>query len=263
MGKINGCLRCLFIFFNVVFAIIGGLLIFGAVKSTAYSSQMSMVGGPSLGWGWLFAIGVLGISCLGIYAGSSEKELALKIFGGFMVVGMIIMMIFGIITVVTRNKVKDALQNSEIIKPFLADEQMRALLDTLQKSVKCCGVASVSDWGDQIPQSCECSSQSGSGSGYGGYGGFGEYGGFGGYGGYGGYGCKPKPADVSGPDQIYEKSCGEFIFMSVNFMLKILMGFFFGFAVTALMGLLVTILMYHQVKRHDSAGGASMAMKSY
>lgn len=38
-----------------------------------------MIGGPNLGWIWVFAIGVLGISCLGIYAGFSEKELALKI----------------------------------------------------------------------------------------------------------------------------------------------------------------------------------------
>lgn len=37
------------------------------------------IGGPNLGWAWVFAIGVLGISCLGIYAGFSEKDLALKI----------------------------------------------------------------------------------------------------------------------------------------------------------------------------------------
>lgn len=86
-----------------------------------------MISGSSLGWSWVFAIGVLCISCLGIYAGFSEKDLALKIvrtdvkarkcwressslifrvqFAGFMGVGMLIMLIFGIIVVVSRNKV--------------------------------------------------------------------------------------------------------------------------------------------------------------
>lgn len=41
--------------------------------------QLSAVGSPSLGWSWVFAIGVLGISCLGIFAGCSEKDIALKI----------------------------------------------------------------------------------------------------------------------------------------------------------------------------------------
>lgn len=44
-----------------------------------FLEQLSAIGSPGLGWGWLFAIGVLVVSCLGIYAGISEKDLALKI----------------------------------------------------------------------------------------------------------------------------------------------------------------------------------------
>lgn len=129
--------------------------VFVLCRRPVMAEQLSAVGSPSLGWSWVFAIGVLGISCLGIYAGYSEKDLALKIvctrtpfqtqeglmrincllvliwcsrwalkpsidntkwylwmlllfhlqFAGFMGVGMIIMLIFGIIVVVTRNKV--------------------------------------------------------------------------------------------------------------------------------------------------------------
>ncbi|XP_070710217.1 tetraspanin-8-like [Pempheris klunzingeri] len=245
MGKINGCLKCLFIFFNVLFAIAGCLLIFGAVKSTAYSHQLSAVGTPSLGWGWVFAIGVLGISCLGIYAGCSEKELALKIFAGFMGVGMVIMLIFGIIMAVTRNKIKHSFDSasSEISKPFMEEEGLRALLEELQKSVQCCGVVGASDWGDQIPQSCECR------SGYRGPFGMSE--------------CKSKPQGSSGPDQIYKQTCSGFIFAWFDLIFQIAMGFFFAFAVTAFMGLLVSLLMIHQVRRHDMSGGASIAMKGY
>ncbi|XP_042367060.1 tetraspanin-17-like [Plectropomus leopardus] len=247
MGKINGCLKCLFIFFNVLFAILGCLLIFGAVKASAYSHQMATVGGPSLGWSWVFAIGVLGISCLGIYAGCSEKALALKIFAGFMGVGMVIMLIFGIIIAVTRNKIKNGFDSasSELSKSFMEDEEMRLLLEGLQETAQCCGVVSASDWGNNIPSSCDCKSP------------------YGPLTGLGMSGCKAKPQDASGPEQIYRQTCSDFIFIWLDLVFKIAMGFFFGFAVTALLGLLVTLLMIYQVKRHDGSGGSSIAMKGY
>ncbi|XP_068442868.1 tetraspanin-8-like [Clinocottus analis] len=246
MGKINGCLKCLFIFFNVLYAILGCVLVYLVAKSTVYSNQLSMVGGPSMGWGWVFAIGVLGISCLGIYAGISENRLALKIFAGFMVVGMIIMMIFGVIVVVARNKLKEQLDSvsAELAKPFIADDEMRAMLEELQRSAKCCGVVSEMDWDDHIPTSCQCSAH---------------------YHAPGALetGCKVRPKGTSGPDQIFSQTCGDVIFSWMHLFFQILMGFFFGLAVTALLGLLVSLLMVHQVGRHDGAAGSSIAMKGY
>lgn len=246
MGKINGCLKCLFIFFNVLFAIVGCVLIYAAVKTISYGHQLSAVGGPSLAWLWVFAIGVLSISCLGIYAGFSEKDLALKIFAGFMGVGMVIMLIFGIIVVVSRNKLKASFDSSssEVAKAMMEDQDTRAMLDGMQHSAQCCGVVSASDWGDDIPASCGCE------SGYT-------------YGVFGGSGCKSKPQGARGPDKIYSQTCSGIIFIWFNLIFQIAMGFFFGFAVTALLGLLVSLLMIHQVKRHDGAGGASIAMKGY
>ncbi|KAF0028780.1 hypothetical protein F2P81_017885 [Scophthalmus maximus] len=205
--------------------ILGCLLIYGTVKVTAYSLQqkqlvcvcenpgplrlvrsahlktrtclsperaeLSAFGTPGLGWAWVFSLGVLGISCLGIYAGCSENALALKI-------------------------------------------------------VHCCGVVSSGDWGDTIPQSCECT--------YGGR----ELAVFGASG-----RCKARPAGTAGPEQIYEEPCSNVIFSYVDLIFKFAMGFFFGFTVTALLGLLVCLLMIHQVKRHDMAGGASIPMKGY
>ncbi|XP_039999894.1 tetraspanin-17-like [Xiphias gladius] len=248
MGKINGCLKCLFIFFNVLFAIIGCLLIYGAVKATAYSYQMTAFGTPSLGWAWVFAIGVLGISCLGIYAGCSEKSLALKIFAGFMGVGLIIMLIFGIIVVVTRNKIRDNFDNAsaDVAKPFMEDEGLRDLLDGLQQSVHCCGVVSPSDWGNEIPTSCECNPYAGEMAVLGST-----------------YKCTSKPWGTTGPDQIYEQTCSDVIFAWFNIIFQIAMGFFFGCAVIAVLGLMVSLLMIHQVKKHDSAGGPCIPMKGY
>ncbi|XP_078137482.1 23 kDa integral membrane protein-like [Sander vitreus] len=245
MGKINGCIKCLFIFFNVLFAILGCVLMFGAVKVSVYSSMFLQIGGPSLVWIWVFAIGVLGISILGIVAACYEKELILKVFAGFMGLGMIIMLIFGIIVVVTRNKVKEGFDTaaSAFGKAFINNDELRAMLMSIEQSTHCCGLGGSADWGDDIPNSCQCSP--------------------GAYSSFGAYTCKPKPQGASGPDQIYAKGCSEFIFTYVNVLFQVCMGFCFGFAVTALLGLLITILMIHQVKHYDSCGGTSIAMKSY
>ncbi|XP_051247742.1 tetraspanin-7 [Dicentrarchus labrax] len=245
MGKINGCLKCVFIFFNVVYAILGCLLIFAAVKSAVINDQISAVGGPSTAWLWVFAIGIFGISCFGIFAACSEKGLALKIFAGFMVAGMIIMLIFGIIVAVVRNKVKDAFTNtlSDSIDPYMKEESFRTLIDGLQESAQCCGVVSTNDWGNDIPQSCKCPSGQPSL--------------------FGPSGCKSRPQGTTGPDQVFNKTCGDVIFGFLNIAFQISMGFFFGFAVTALLGLLVSLLMIHQINRHDNAGGSSIAMKGY
>ncbi|XP_057710760.1 tetraspanin-8-like [Corythoichthys intestinalis] len=250
MAKINSCLKCLFVFFNVVFAIIGCLLIFGAVKASVYSSQLSALGAPGLGWMWVFAIGVLGISCLGIYAGISEKELALKIFAGFMAVGMIIMLIFGIVVVVMRNKIRQTFlsASAEAAEPFMADEGFRAFLQQLQESGQCCGLVSARDWGDDIPASCRCRP---------------GLDGFGGFGIFGHSGCKARPQGTTGPDQIYQQTCGELLVTYADFFFNIAIGFLFGFAITALLGLLVSLLMTHQVRRHDRAGASNMAMRGY
>ncbi|XP_030576210.1 tetraspanin-8-like [Archocentrus centrarchus] len=251
MGKINGCLKCLFIFFNVVFVILGCGLIYLAVRATAMSiQQMSSVGVPGVGWIWVVAIGILGISSLGIYAACSENELALKIFAGFMGIGMLIMLIFGIIVAVQRNQIKSAFQSTsnELVVPFMKDENFKQMLDAMQSTFKCCGIVSAEDWGNEIPVSCDCSSSNT---------GLGTYDNFG----FGSSGCKSKPQGASGPAKVYDQSCGDVIFSVVDIFFKVAMGFLFGFAVTALLGLLITLFMIHQVKRNDNGG--SIAMKSY
>ncbi|XP_037551527.1 tetraspanin-6 [Nematolebias whitei] len=238
MGKINGCLKCVFIFFNVLFAIIGCLMIYAAVQSTAAAAQMSSFGGPGIGWIWVTSIGVFGISCLGIGAACSENTIALKIFAGFMGIGMIIMLIFGIIWAVIRSKTKQGFQSAteEFAQQFMTEENNRGLLDGIQQPLQCCGVGHAEDWADTIPDSCECLSS---------------------------FSCKPTPAGRSGPAQIYSKPCGDIVFGMIDIVFKVAMGVYFGFSVTALFGLLITLLMIHQVSRHDGTGGQSVAMKSY
>ncbi|XP_076015930.1 tetraspanin-8-like [Genypterus blacodes] len=242
MGKINGCLKCLFIFFNVFFAIIGGVLIYLAVKVMDFSTQMQATGLPGVVWLWVLAIGTLAISSLAIYAACSENHIVLKVFAGLMGFGMIVMLIFGIIVVVSRNQVKEAFHSvtSDVVKSYMEEESLRALLKQSQKDAKCCGMVRAEDWGSDIPPSCECQRSNG-----------------------GAADCRSKPQGATGPAQIYKKSCGELFFYLVDIGFKIFMGLCFGFALIALMGLLVSLLMIHQVRRYDSYGGQGIAMKGF
>ncbi|KAI9545229.1 hypothetical protein NQZ68_038259 [Dissostichus eleginoides] len=244
MGKINGCIKCLFIFFNVVFALLGGFLVYLAVKAAPFSHQVTSVGGPSMVWSWVFVLGVFILPVLGIVAACMEKELVFKIFAGFMVAGMIIMLIFGIVVVVSRNMLKDSLDtaSAEAAKPFMENEKMNEMLMGFEKEAHCCGVVSSSDWGNNLSQSCECK-MGNTGFSF-------------------SSGCKAKPVGALGPDQIYATSCSHALFGYFDFFFKIIMGICFTFAILALLALLMSILMIHQIRKHDS-GGSSMAMKSY
>ncbi|XP_033934966.1 tetraspanin-8-like isoform X1 [Pseudochaenichthys georgianus] len=243
MGKINGCIKCLFIFFNVVFAILGCVLFYLAVQITAFSHQVAALGGPSLAWSWVFALGVLILPVLGIVAACMEKELVLRIFAGFMVAGMIIMLIFGIVVVVSRNTMNDSFDtvSAELAKPIMEAKETRNMLMAFEQSLQCCGVVSSSDWGMNIPQSCECKMQDKRSL-------FSSR-------------CKAN-VGLFGPDQIYATSCSSALFVIANFIFKIVMGICFTFAILALLALLMSVLMIHQIRKHDG-GESSMAMQSY
>ncbi|KAK7896794.1 hypothetical protein WMY93_022119 [Mugilogobius chulae] len=198
MGKINGCLKCLFIFFNVLFAIIGCLLFYGAVKASSVGGQFSAVGGPGMGWVWVFAIGVLGISILASMPDAPKMLWPLKSF---------------------QKQAQRTVHRCYIrsIEDPNGGGRFQRNADQLQSSVKCCGLSSAEDWGSDIPQSCSCDGSSS--------------GGFGGYGGFGSFqsrGCKSRPQGTTGPSQIYAATCGEFIFSIADIVLKIFMGFCFG-----------------------------------
>ncbi|XP_015239583.1 PREDICTED: CD63 antigen-like [Cyprinodon variegatus] len=234
MGKINGCLKCVFIFFNVLFAILGCVMIYVAVRVTV-NEMISSFGGPGSGWIWVIAISIFGVSFLGIFAACSERVLFLKLFAGFMVVGMIIMLIFGTVVAVFRNQLKSAFssKSKEIISQIMDNEKSRQILLSLQEQAKCCGVGSAADWGTEIPSSCECKE---------------------GIGLDGKAQCGPKPAGSTGPDRIYSQSCDYIIFNITDLPLRVCIGFLFGFAVTALMGLLISLFMIRQVTHHSSMG---------
>ncbi|XP_027139179.1 uncharacterized protein LOC104934912 isoform X1 [Larimichthys crocea] len=141
-------------------------------------------------------------------------------FAGFMVGGMIGMMIIGITAAIWKN---------ELEKEFDTDSstvaELKKNLNELQIEESCCGFDSVSDWGDEIPDSCECEPTLHDA-------------------------CQAKPWGSEGPDLVYKTTCGSIVSDMLN-AYTIFRGLSFGLAFTALIGLLISLLMLHQVNRHD------------
>ncbi|XP_047431157.1 tetraspanin-8-like isoform X1 [Mugil cephalus] len=235
MGKINRCLKRVFIIFNSLFVIIGSVLICCTVRLSDYSHEVSGNGVLALVWSWVFGITIIGISSLGISAARSESVFALKTFAGFMGAGLIIMLICGFIVVAKGNELKEAFNMNyrKHIDSIMKHEDGRKLLKSLQESDKCCGFMKAEDWGSDIPQSCACN---------------------------GTLECKSRPG-TTGPDQIYAKGCREDIFQYID---MIIIGISFGFSPIALLGLLASLFMIRQIQNHDSSAGEySMAMKDF
>ncbi|XP_056443707.1 tetraspanin-10-like [Gadus chalcogrammus] len=158
MGKINRCLKCVFVLLNAVFGIFGGFMIFGLVKAQAVEPQLPSEVGPWLWAGlWVFSLGMLMVSILGETAAKTEKTALLKVFAGLMVAVMIIMMILGIVMASYRNKEKVSFENisPDIVGEMMAKNNVREILNNAQGPLQCCGIMSYQDWGNSIPGSCK------------------------------------------------------------------------------------------------------------
>ncbi|XP_056445062.1 tetraspanin-8-like [Gadus chalcogrammus] len=232
MGKINGCLKCVFVLLNAAFGILGVLMIIG-LKAQALEPQLSNEMGPgSLAGLWVFSFGMLMVSILGLTAAGTEKASLLKGFAGLMGAIMIIMMILGIVMASYRNQLKNITPDS--MRPMMADDTVQEGLDNVQGQLQCCGLMSYEDWGNSIPLSCECLEDNV---------------------------CTDRPGHLEGPAKIYSRPCFPILSDLLVHALTVSMGVSFGFAVTALLCVGASLLMIGQVRRHDGGrGGQAIAM---
>ncbi|CAL8386640.1 unnamed protein product [Boreogadus saida] len=230
MGKINCCLKCVFVLLNAVFGILGVLMIIGLVKAPP---QLSSEMGPGSWAGlWVFSVGMLLVSILGLTAALTKKTALLIGFAGLMGAIMIIMMILGIVVAYYRNQFKNL--PPDTVRQMMADDTVKERLKSVQEQLQCCGFMSYKDWGNRIPLSCKCLKDNV---------------------------CIDRPWRLQGPAKIYSRPCFPIMFESLVPTLTVLMGVFFGFAVTALLCLGASLLMIGQVRRHDGGrGGQAIAM---
>ncbi|XP_008399011.1 CD63 antigen-like [Poecilia reticulata] len=238
MGKIDGCLKAVFISFNCLFTCLGGMLIYGLLQINLSAYKMEGIDAPSIIWIWVFAISIVLISLLGTHAARTENKCGLKLFAVLMGIGMVLMVICGVLVIVSKNQAMEIFRSPEVAKEILKDNKKKHLLETAQKELQCCGWTGVEDWGSDIPDSCRCTPSYGSE-------------------------CKSIPQGFGGFSSVHSKSCGEITWAYIEYGIKLALGFIFGFAFVAVMGLIISANMINQISRHDRAGIPAFAMKDY
>ncbi|XP_007577828.2 tetraspanin-8-like [Poecilia formosa] len=238
MGKIDGCLKAVFISFNCLFTCLGGMLIYGLLQINLSDYETEGIDAPSVLWLWVFAISTVLISLLGSHAARTENKCGLKFFAVLMGIGMVLMVICGVLVSVSKNQAMENFRSPEVAKEILKDDEKKTILITVQQQLQCCGWTGVEDWGSDIPDSCRCTPSYGSG-------------------------CKSISQGYRRPLSVHPKSCGEVVGVYVEYGINIILGITFGFAFVAMMGLIISIKMINQINRHDRAGIPAFAMRDY
>ncbi|XP_008399111.1 23 kDa integral membrane protein-like [Poecilia reticulata] len=128
-------------------------------------------------------------------------------------------------------------QSAEFADEILKNDAQKELLKIRQGRLQCCGWTGVEDWGSDIPDSCRCTPSYGQ--------------------------CKPSPQGSTRPPYVNSKSCGEIIGADVEHVANIVLGIFFGFAIAAMMCLIIAIKMIMQFSRHDNVGETDIEMRDY
>ncbi|XP_047245201.1 23 kDa integral membrane protein-like isoform X2 [Girardinichthys multiradiatus] len=219
-----------------------GFFCYAPLVSMPCTPRVKPMDASSVTWVWVFAICMLGISMLGTHAARTENKSCLKVFAGFMGIGMIIMLIFGIAVAVLKNPTIEKFQSDEFANEIMKNGHTKELLEILQQHLQCCGWTGVEDWGTSIPDSCRCPLS---------------------YGKLETAECKSRPEGFTGPSDIYSKSCSHALMYYVELGFKISLGIFFGFFVIAVIGLIIAINMIHQISHHSSIGQTAFALKAY
>ncbi|XP_043964251.1 tetraspanin-8-like [Gambusia affinis] len=236
MEKNNWCLKNGFIFFNCVFGG-SGILFICLLYKTGSEKLMEELNAPRMMRFWVFAIGLVVISIFGRCSTWTRSKCCLIAFAVINGVGTAVMIIFGINVAVFKSQVMERGQSAEFAKEILKNDAKKDLLISRQEPLRCCGWTGVEDWGSDIPESCHCTSSHEQ--------------------------CKPSTQGSTEPPYVYSKSCGEIIGADVEHLANIDLGIFFGFAIAAMMCLIIAIKMIMQFSCHDNVGEPDIEMRDY
>ncbi|XP_072528855.1 tetraspanin-8-like isoform X2 [Salminus brasiliensis] len=227
MAKINPCFRRTFVFFNVLFAILG--VVFIGLGLMAHFQLREEEGNKLTGVICMVVVGavIFILSVLGAYGAQKENKNVLIAFFVIMCMGTIVLLRLAIPVAMSRNEVIPMLEKEfQTLVPLnKADKDFQHTLQYFQEQANCCGLFNgYQDWGNDVPASCDC-------------------------------------ADVE-PDQcrlitqtnnnylisiknrkVYSQPCGPLIMGYINTGLNIALGVLFGFGSLAMLAAVMSLVM--------------------
>ncbi|CAL8386603.1 unnamed protein product [Boreogadus saida] len=165
MAQVNGCLKRTVTFFNILFAILGALVIGLALVSQAVSQNNGAgeLEGRTTGLIMLYIIGsvTMMIAILGAYGAHKENKGALVAFLVFMVVGTLIMLKTGASMAISSPQIENVMEQKfrSLLPLDQSPKSTQNMMSSIQTTLQCCGLFSYEDWENNIPSSCVCNSE--------------------------------------------------------------------------------------------------------
>ncbi|KAL7827727.1 hypothetical protein AOLI_G00308790 [Acnodon oligacanthus] len=227
MAKINPCFRRIFVFFNVLFAIFGAVVLgLGLLVHLQLDEHEGKFSAVAL----LLVVGAVTfvLAVLGAYGAQRENKNVLIAFFVFMCVGTIVLLRMAVVMAISRPELTSVIKQ-ELNKAVPLDEasgNIRSTMDYIQKQAKCCGLFNgYQDWGEQVPESCDCGSDEADH-------------------------CQKMNSRYAYMQMfevqsrmVYSQSCGFMMLEYINLVFDVTLGLLFGFATLALLGGVMSLAM--------------------
>ncbi|XP_055772666.1 tetraspanin-8-like [Salvelinus fontinalis] len=240
MAKLNSCFQRLFIFFNLLFAIVGGVIIgLGLLGQFVYHDSTSEFENQSKGFVVLYLVGgiTMAMSLLGVYGAHRQKRIPLIVFLVACFIGCFGLLRLAVPTAMYRSEMEQIMEEKfrEVLPLNEASPDVRQLTERIQLNLKCCGLLSYTDWGNNIPDSCLCQREEDQMEGT----------------------CLNIPYQLSffpefrmteQPQMIYKQPCLPILQGYLAKVLDILLGVSFGFAALALLGAVMSAVLLAQLR---------------
>ncbi|KAJ8269296.1 hypothetical protein COCON_G00119030 [Conger conger] len=241
MAKVNSCFKGLFVFFNILFGIAGGVLLTLGILAHSFYHDHEEFSSMFVGVVVLYLMGgiTMAISFLGAYGAFKEKKWPLIVFAASMALGFCGLLRAGTLVIILRPEVKS--ETEEHFRAILpldeAAPEFKQVADMLQTQLKCCGLFNgYQDWRSSIPDSCRCSRwdlESDK--------------------------CERVEAamrfdeelDSDSQQLVYKQPCFPIIEKYMDRYFNMATGIIFGFAFLALMGLIMSVVLIWYIKRRD------------
>ncbi|XP_039891938.1 tetraspanin-8-like isoform X2 [Simochromis diagramma] len=231
MAQINICLKRIFTVFNIFFMVVGGVAIVLALWCQFF---MNIRGGYNLEGRAtkLFILFIVGcitimITMLGAYGAHKENKVALITSLVYTVIGCWLMLITGIQAAIIHPQLRGIGVEtfSELVPLDKSSTYVRNMTEDIQKQFHCCGLFSYKDW-ENIPDSCVCSQEE-------------EKEGK----------CQTVKNNtfMLQRKSVYTKTCFPTIMDHIQFHYNIILVVSFTLAILALLGIILSSIMIHQL----------------
>ncbi|XP_039648038.1 tetraspanin-8-like isoform X2 [Perca fluviatilis] len=223
MPQVNSCLKWLLTIFNILFAIVGIVII-----TLGLTSQFNYVNGVmnlDLKQSHFYIVGsiVMVIAILGAVGAYNESKACLVLFLVCMILGSIAMLLPGTLMAVFRSEAASMQDNpyDGHLPMDQASPIKRQDVEEMQMEMQCCGLFSYEDWKGNIPDSCLCSKLDE---------------------------MEGKCQTVDYGKSVYSKACFPIIFSGIMQLYDSVMASFLTLAVLGLLGMVLSSVMIHQLR---------------